>query len=75
MRLDEYLFRRKETASSFAARSGVLRPTILAIKNGHTRCRIDHAQAIVRASEAQPGPKGETVTYDDLVPATGDEAA
>lgn len=75
MDLRTYLKRNDETVARFSRRSGVKADTLAVIMAGGSRCRIDIAQAIVRASEAQPGPKGETVTYDDLVPATGGEAA
>ena len=68
MTLDDYLHQRRESVAAFSRRTGLVRETLLAIRDGRTRCRIDIAQVIVRASEDEPAPDGGTVTYDDLVP-------
>lgn len=81
MRLRDYLEANDETAARFARRAGLQEATVRAIVRLGSGCRVDTAQAIVRASEAQPAPCGGTVSYDDLVPAErdrqshGDEAA
>jgi len=73
MDLKTYLEEKDETVARFSRRSGVLADTIINIRDGVTRCRIDIAQAIVRASREEPTRDGGDIAYDDLVPASKDE--
>jgi len=68
MDLKSYLIAKDETVARFSRRAGVLPETLAQIREGRSRCRIDIAQAIVRASEAEPTQDGGTITYDELVP-------
>ena len=67
MDLKSYLTAKDETVARFARRSGVLPETLARVRD-RKGCRIDTAQAIVRASEAEPTQDGGTITYDELVP-------
>jgi len=71
MRLHAYLAAKDETVARFARRSGILPETLAQIRDGRSRCRIDIAQAIVRASEAEPTQDGGSISFDDLVPVDG----
>ena len=55
-------------ANSGMSGSGLQADAIRAILRLGGGCRVTTAQAIVRASEAQPTPSGGTISYDDLVP-------
>ena len=68
MKLADYLRENDETAARFARRAGLQADAIRAILRLGGGCRVTTAQAIVRASEAQPTPSGGTISYDDLVP-------
>ncbi len=72
MDIDSYLTARNESASHFSRRVSRFRDVsaaaIINIRNGTASPRIETAQAIVRASEAEPAPCGGTISYEDLAP-------
>lgn len=68
MRLSEYIELVDGSRSAFAERAGVKLSTVNRIAEGEVRCRIDIAQAIVRASHAKPTPSGGVVTFEELIP-------
>lgn len=68
MDIRSYLKANDETMAQFSRRSGVKVATLQVVAAQRSRCRIDVAQAIVKASEAQPAPCGGTIDYDSLVP-------
>lgn len=65
--LAEYLYWKVESLASFAERTGVLRATLSQIKNGHTRPRLDIAQAILRACNEDRPITGCRVTIESLL--------
>lgn len=62
MRLDLYLARQDESATSFAKRAGVEPSTITRIMNGERSPSLEVAKKIVDASDGK-------VTFEDLIAA------
>ena len=68
MKLSDYIAAVDGSESAFAERCGLQQRTVNRIASGEVRCRIDIADAIVKATQAQPTPSGEYVDFEDLIP-------
>jgi hypothetical protein len=75
MRLAEYIRLVDGSMQAFSERSGVLVSTLDRIARGEVRCRIDIANAIVKASHERPTASGGVVTFEELIPTKKTSAA
>lgn len=67
MKLGNYLHSRRESAASFARRSGLQLRVVQRLANKpKVGCNIRTAHAIVKASAKEPAPGGYVVRYEDL---------